>query len=184
MAVPNHALLLTIVIDSLYTNIDTRLALQILSNKLETNLDPTRPDHVFQLIEIGLNNNDLMFNNKHFLQIKGDSHGSAICSFLGQFVHERVGTRSLGKMLQKTLICLRFLDNIFGIWTHHPSDFPTFIDTLNNHRQSIKVKHQINFLDTTVLFTPSTTTHKTIHTKVYFKPTDTHELLSHFQRHH
>ncbi|KAE8277252.1 hypothetical protein D5F01_LYC24734 [Larimichthys crocea] len=66
--------------------------------------------------------------------------------------------------------------------THDIEHFQTFIKTLNGHHPTIKVKHtidrtQINFLDTTVFFQPSTTSHTRLHTKVYFKTTDTHALL-------
>ncbi|KAE8277682.1 hypothetical protein D5F01_LYC10031 [Larimichthys crocea] len=89
---------------------------------------------------------------------------------------------ALAKCTHKPLIYLRFLDDIFGIWTHDIEHFQTFIKTLNGHHPTIKVKHtidrtQINFLDTTVFFQPSTTSHTRLHTKVYFKTTDTHALL-------
>ncbi|KAE8277735.1 hypothetical protein D5F01_LYC24245 [Larimichthys crocea] len=62
---------------------------------------------------------------------------------------------ALAKCTHKPLIYLRFLDDIFGIWTHDIEHFQ------NLSKPS----------------TPSTTSHTRLHTKVYFKTTDTHALL-------
>lgn len=76
---------------------------------------------------------------------------------------------------------LLFLDDIIGAWSHGEERFSEFIDILNNHHSSIKVKYelhpaQVNFLDTVFLeqLDPNL---KKVSTKVYFKPTDSHALL-------
>lgn len=56
------------------------------------------------------------------------------------------------------------------------------MNILNSHHSSIKVKYtihpqEVNFLDTTVFFSNNNQPQKTLHTRVYFKPTDTHALL-------
>ena len=74
------------------------------------------------------------------------------------------------------------MDDIFIIWPHSRSDFDHFFDILNNHHPNIKLKPTIhnkstNFLDVTVFKgNRSHASHK-LDTKVFFKPTDTHELL-------
>lgn len=75
----------------------------------------------------------------------------------------------------------KFLDDIIGAWSHGEQKFSEFIDILNNHHSSIKVKYelhpaQVNFLDTVFLeqLDPNL---KKVSTKVYFKPTDSHALL-------
>lgn len=89
---------------------------------------------------------------------------------------------ALAKCNNKPSFFLHFLDDIIGAWPHDISVFPNFINKLNNHRSSIKLKytidaHQVNFLDTTVFFQPINATHKQMLTKVYYKATDTHSLL-------
>lgn len=83
---------------------------------------------------------------------------------------------ALAKCPHKPSFYLRFLDDIIGAWPHDISLFKGFIDILNNHHPSIKIKytidlHQVNFLDTTVYFEPNAT-HKQMLTKV--KTMDTH----------
>jgi len=76
----------------------------------------------------------------------------------------------------------RFLDDIFGVWPgtlQEPSEYETF---LNNLIPGIKVKftarqHILEFLDTQVYKAHNSQGHLVLATKVYFKPTDTHQLL-------
>lgn len=80
------------------------------------------------------------------------------------------------------LLYLRFLDDIFGIWMHNIEHFSKFINILNNHHPPIKVKYtidpvQINFLDATVFFQPSNTSHTKLLTKVFFKAAYIRALL-------
>lgn len=86
------------------------------------------------------------------------------------------------KCPKKTLIYLRYLDDIFGFWPHNQEDFNSFMETLNNHHESITLKYDINqekitFLDTEVFFYIKDDTSLGLHTKVFFKSTDTHALL-------
>ena len=89
---------------------------------------------------------------------------------------------ALAKCPLKPLFYYRFLDDIIGAWTHTLEQFTDFVHTLNTHHPTIKLKATIhptsvNFLDTTTFLTPSSTAQKTLSTKIYFKPTDTHALL-------
>lgn len=85
----------------------------------------------------------------------------------------------------------RFLDVIWGVWTHSLEDFRTFVRSLNNINPSVTVKVEIhsesvNFLDTTTFKGPDFYSTKRLDTKVYLKTTDTHVLLymtSHHPKH-
>ena len=83
---------------------------------------------------------------------------------------------------QKTTSYFRYLDDIFIIWPHSRQDFDQFFKILNTHHPNIKLKptihdNSIDFLDVTVFKGQRFQTHKKLDTKVFFKPTDTHELL-------
>ena len=70
---------------------------------------------------------------------------------------------------------LRFLDDVFIIWTHGRESFDTFLGILNNHEPPIKFKSMINenyvdYLDTTIFKNQCDPTR--LLAKVYFKPTD------------
>lgn len=183
MMVPAQAQLFTIDIDSLYTNIDTESGLRAIGTSFNKYPDRNRPDReIIALLEICLNNNDFVFNNQHFLQIHGTAMGQRYAPSYANIYMANWEQEALEKCTLKPLVYLRYLDDIFGIWTHDVSLFPEFINTLNNHHPSIKVKYtldtkQVNFLDTTVFLQETEQSHKSILTKVYFKPTDTHALL-------
>src|SRR5699024_8771868 len=78
---------------------------------------------------------------------------------------------------------LRYIDDIFIIWTDTEDALHNFINSFNRFHKNIKFtshvsKTEINFLDVTVSISDST-----ISTKVYRKPTDSPQYL-HFQSEH
>ncbi|KAG7467708.1 hypothetical protein JOB18_018490, partial [Solea senegalensis] len=183
MAVPHQAHLFTIDISNLYTNINTTLGLQVISSIFKKHPDKDRPDsELLQLLELCLNNNDFLFNNQFYLQVHGTAMGQRFAPSYANIYMSEWEREALAKCPLQPTIYLRFLDDIFGIWPHDITHFPEFINILNNHHSSIKITHTldphtVNFLDTTIFFRTINTTYKTIETKVYFKPTDTHALL-------
>lgn len=52
------------------------------------------------------------------------------------------------KYLKTQFFQLRYLDDIFGVWNHPELDFKLnyYIDTLNSHHDSIKVKYNLQTL--------------------------------------
>lgn len=63
LEIPQKAILFTMDIDSLYTNIDIQEGLQAIKNIFIKNPDTSRPDReLIQLLEINLNRNDFEFN--------------------------------------------------------------------------------------------------------------------------
>ena len=77
-------------------------------------------------------------------------------------------------------IWLRFIDDIFILWTHGCPSLTTFLQHINTFHPIIKFSHQqshtsINFLDTTILLTKQ----RTLQSTLYIKPTDKGLLLHH-----
>jgi hypothetical protein len=101
-------------------------------------------------------------------------------TFMGS--HE---TKLLDGYPLKPLIWLRFLDDVFVLFTHGQDEFTKFVDYLNSKHEKIKFTmeqslEQVNFLDTTVIVDKDT---RKLYTTVYSKPTDTHDYL-HFTSSH
>ena len=96
--------------------------------------------------------------------------------------------KALEKCVLKPSVYWRFLDDIFMIWEHSKEDFYKIVKILNTHHPSITVKAELSsesmhFLDTVVYRENRFKETGTFDTKVYFKPTDTLELL-HKKSHH
>lgn len=95
MKVPPGAMLFSIDIDSLCTNIDTQLGLKVVKQIFEKYPDPTRPDEaLLSLLELGLTKNDFEFDSKYYLQV----HGKEICSSVRQYLYGRLGTDCLSQV--------------------------------------------------------------------------------------
>ena len=183
IAVPSHTHIFTIDVDSLYTNINTTMGVQAVRSLFQQHPDNNRPDQdILQLLQISLDSNDFLFNNKQYLQTSGTAMGKKFAPAYANIYMAEWEREALSKCPLQPSFYYRFLDDIIGAWPHDIKHFTEFINILNSHHPSITVKYiidpqQIHFLDTTVYFQPINTTHKSLQTRVYFKPTDTHALL-------
>lgn len=160
LVIPTGALLFTIDVDSLYTNIETKEGIQAVKEIFPKNYDKKRPDkEILKLLEINLTRNDFEFDNKFYLQTKGTAMGKKFASAYADIFMAAWETAALDKCSIKPLYYYRYLDDIWGIWTYSESEFDRFLSTLNNHNPSIKLKATINektvdFLDTTTFKGP------------------------------
>lgn len=183
LKIPHNSLFFTIDIDSLYTNIDTKAGLTAVKNILQKYPQQDRPDRqLLALLEINLTRNDFEFNNQFFLQIKGVAMGKKFAPAYANIFMAEWEEAALGKCPQKPFLYVRYLDDIFGIWTHSQEEFTEFIQILDTHDPSIRLKHKsdhhsIDFLDTTVYKGELFQTDQSLDIKVFFKETDTHSLL-------
>ena len=100
--------------------------------------------------------------------------GIAVAPNYANLFMDRFETRALSNCPNKPLLWLRFIDDIFMIWTHGRDELQRFINYLNNIHPKIKFTSDIsdthvNFLDTTVRIDSD----RFIYTTLYEKPTDT-----------
>lgn len=170
-------------VDSLYTNIDIPAGLRAVQKTFNKYPDDLRPDReLLQLLEINLTRNDFEFNGEYFLQIKGTAMGKKFAPAYANIFMANWEEEVLALCSIKPFHYLRYLDDVWGVWNNSMDEFEKFVETLNNHDPSIKIKHvfdkrTIDFLDTTVYIGPSYELNQTLDIKVYFKNTDTHALL-------
>ncbi len=178
-----NSLLITLDVDSLYTNIDNRMGLESVRQAFLNNQDPKRPDvEVLRLLLTSLKNNDFIFDNEWYLQVGGTAMGKKFAPNYANIFMAQWEKEALEKCPKKPQCFFRYLDDIFLIWPHSREEFTEFFNILNSHHPSIKLKSTISentipFLDTTIFKGSRFQTTNKLDTKVYFKPTDTHELL-------
>lgn len=170
-------------VESLYTNIDTTRGMQAVQQILEKYPNPGRPDTLLlELLHINLTCNDFLFDKQYYLQTKGTAMGKRFSPAYANIYMANWEASVFQKCTKLPLIYLRYLDDIWGIWTHSETDFQHFVDTLNGHHDCIKLKPvlhktEINFLDTTTFKGSTFDTTGKLDIKVFFKETDSHALL-------
>jgi len=178
-----NCLLITLDVESLYTNIDNNDGIKTVTEAFLDTPDPNRPDQaLLELLQICLENNDFQFDKEWFLQIWGTAMGKKFAPNYANLFLAKWEKLALSKCNKHPKCFLRFLDDIFIIWEHSEEEFWEFFNTLNNQHPTIKLKatisrDSINFLDVTIFKGKSFRQTHNLDTKVYFKPTDTHELL-------
>ena len=184
---PDDTLLVTLDVTSLYTNIPNDEGIQAARETLhrsrpDVGVKPSN-DTLIKLLEMVLTKNNFQFNGQNFLQTGGTAMGTKAApgyaiNSMGKFEAKFVYTYP-----KQPLLYLRFIDDIFIIWTHGRDSLMEFIDHLNNCSDSIKFTHeisdeQISFLDTLVRLKEGKLT-----TDLYTKPTDSHSYLRYESAH-
>ena len=168
---------------SLYTNIPTNEGLEAVNETLKKPLNLNSllspPEVILEFLKHILTCNSFEFNGKHFLHMKECAMGT-ICapSYANIFIGKFEDTFIYPFIKDLCKLYLRYIDDIFMIWTGTKEQFYQFDSTLNNCHHSIKFDHEIspdevNVLDTTVYVD----TNGTIQTKLYTKHTDRHNYL-------
>jgi hypothetical protein len=153
-------------------------SINCVEENFKQNPDKTRPDkHLLELLRISLYNNDFEFNGKFYLQIMGTAMGKRFAPGLANLYLLRFDEAAKNNFRIKPVIFFRYLDDIFFLWPGDRESLKEYEIFLNNIIPDIKVtlecsEEQINFLDTTIYKASNT-----LQTRVYFKPTDTHQLL-------
>ena len=126
---------------------------------------------IVTLMSLILTLNNFVFNDKNYLQIKGCAMGT-ICAppfaniFMGRFEE----TFIYPNIQNLCILYLRYIDDLFLIWTGTKEQFKDFVMNLNSQHPSIKFSYQISdksidFLDTTVYIK-----NRRLHTTIFTKP--------------
>lgn len=183
--VDNDTFLVTMDVKSLYTNIPNdegiRATRTFLSRAGKASLIPVITKFLWLILTL----NNFIFNGIHYLQTNGASMGTKCAPnyanlFMAHFEEIFIYPRINGK----SLLYLRYIDDIFMIWKGSRQELEAFITEINSVHNSIKFevnfsKRSVNFLDTTVTFTPD----HSIKSSLYQKPTDRHNFLHHKSYH-
>ena len=184
--VPENTYLVSMDVRSLYTNIPNEEGIEALEESLDTCQSKTTTTKIITtLMWLILTLNNFIFNGLDYLQIKGCSMGSN-CSpsyatiFMGKFEEQFIypAIRGLHRLY------LRYIDDIFIIWTGTKERFKEFVKELNLRHPSIKFDYnisnkEVSFLDTIVYIDKN----NKLRTKLYKKPTDRQNYLHRASEH-
>ena len=181
--IPENVLLVTGDITSLYTNMNLNRTLATVKKMFSTYPDPARPDtQLLDLLEITLKHNDFAFNNQTYLQTCGIAMGKKYAPSLANIYlinFDLVLSRGFEGVVP--IFPFRFLDDIFFLWGGTINQLLNFQKYLNTIVPGIKITfnhdpEHIDFLDTTI-YKCALPNHTVLHSRVFFKPTDNHQLL-------
>ena len=177
--VPEDSYLVSLDARSLYTNIPHKEGIEAVKNSLLEKPASVPLMVILTFLNLILTLNNFVFNSLNYLQIKGCAMGTkcAPCYaniFMGNFEEKYI--YPLISKLSKSY--LRYIDDIFLIWTGTMNEFEHFIENLNKCHSTIKFdyeisKNKVNFLDTTVY----KDCNNKLRTKLYTKPTDRQNYL-------
>ena len=179
---PDNIILITFDVKSLYTNIPNDQGIQACVDMLNENniITPELKQSVIDILSLILNKNSFTFNNEHFLQIHGTAMGSPMAPTYANIFMAILERKLLNEAPQGLIPIewIRFIDDIFAIWTHGIEKLQKFLSYINNFHPTIKFDYtysykSVNFLDTTVYINPN----NKLESDLYIKPTDRTLLL-------
>jgi hypothetical protein len=181
--IPKNALLVTGDVSSLYTNMNIDRILSATQAALRKHPSPGRPDaHLLRLLDITLRNNDFEFDDRFFLQTCGTAMGKTYAPGLADIYMEEFDEGAIAGFNNiMPLLYYRFLDDIFFVWIGSREELHQFELHLNSLIPGITITLccsdvSVDFLDTTV-YRQLENDDDVLQTRVFFKPTDTHQLL-------
>ena len=183
--VPNDCLLATLDVKSLYTNIPNNEGIKAVREAYDNHPNKSVATKViitFLSLILTLNN---FFVFKLFTN-NGMCNGYNLCSSILKYFHGTIlkATYIYPYIKNKSILHLRYIDDIFMIWTGTKQELLMFLGKLNSKLKTIKFEHNISnsnisFLDTLIYKDKSNTLQTTLHQK----PTDQQSHLHAYSNH-
>ncbi|KAJ8039742.1 hypothetical protein HOLleu_13841 [Holothuria leucospilota] len=177
--IPPGAFLVTIDVVALYPSIPHTNGLRALGDFLrECQLSTKVISGILKMSELVLFKNVFEFNSEYFLQMSGTAIGTKMAPAYGNIFMSVFERDLLSGSCNQPYVWLRYIDDVFVIWTHGEAKLNEFLSYINSFNPSIQFTWEyardcVNFLDVSI----SVDTGGTITADLYVKPTDTHQYL-------
>ena len=138
--VPPNSLLVTMDVKSLYASIPNNEVITSVKKAYNYYAKYTIPNTIITtFLAVILTLNNFIFNSKFYLQIKGSAMGN-ICApsyaniFMSEFEEKYINP----PIKHKSVIYLRYINDIFMVWIKSESELRKFINERNQKHPSIK----------------------------------------------
>jgi hypothetical protein len=175
---PEKTLMFCMDVKGLYPSIPNKEGMEACEEALRSRKEPLIPtEDVVNMIQTTLSNNNFQFNQKQYKQIEGTAIGSKLGMAYSSTYMGKWEDHLLQRSPEKPLAYNRFVDDIWGLWTHGEEKLHQFQSVANSIHPNIQVdlrysEQEIEFLDTWTRIQSGY-----ISTAVYTKPTDNHMYL-------
>jgi hypothetical protein len=184
----DNTFLVTLDVESLYTNIPTTLGIEWITQQYSETLYCWQKDSIDvkpiptflfkKILKFALENCLFNFNNKTYIQNNGLTMGGSSSVQAANIIMYKFFVNF--NRLYPTLIFdhFRFIDDLFGIWNFEEIQLNYFLGVLNGYHNNFKFtinysKTEISFLDILIFKTGNK-----LNTTIYTKPTDKKLYLS------
>ena len=128
---PQHTIICTMDVTSLYSNIPTDELITAAQHYLAHQHSASEVNILTKFMDLVLTQNNFELAGDHYIQIHGTAMGtrmapSGACPFMGCLEEDLLLSST-----HKSLIWLRYIDDIFLIWTHGQQELDNFITLAN-----------------------------------------------------
>ena len=174
---PQHTIISTMDVTFLYSNISTDEFIAAAQHSLTHQHSASEVNILTKFMELVLTQNNFELAGDHYIQIHGTAMGTRMAPSGACLFMDRLEEDLLLSTSHKPLIWLRYIDDIFLIWTHGQQELDNFITLANTRHPTIKFTSEqsndsISFLDVMVTLSDGY-----LESDLYSKPTDTHQYL-------
>ena len=189
--VPYNAILVSMDVTSLYTNIPQEEGIETVCNAYESFYEGESPiptQYLKRALELILQENSFRFTGKNYLQTHGTAMGTKMAVAFANIFMGKVESQILERSATKPIAWKRYIDDIFSIWNINKDVVTQFIEQANNHHPTIKFTAEVSdkettFLDTKVYKGERFAKESKLDIKTHFKATETFQY-THFSSCH
>ena len=175
LTLPRDTTLVSLDVESLYTNITHPLAIKAFTKRFESH-----PKFVFllDLFKFVLSNNVFEFDGQCFRQTCGIAMGTSLAPALATIVVADLEEDFLARQPLKPLFWMRYIDDILSVWHHSSEELGRFLKELNEVDPRLCFTSELShlsavFLDVRIYKPPNHSLTGKLSTSIWYKHTNT-----------
>ena len=138
--VPQNAILVSMDVTSLYTNIPQEEGITTICHAYDTfyTATPPIPTHYLrEMLRLMLQENSFQFNGKDFLQTYGSTMGTKTAVSFANIFMAKIETAIIDQHSTRPLLWNRFINDVFCLWDTNREEINNFIEHANNYLPTI-----------------------------------------------
>ena len=162
----------------LYPSIPHQAGIIVLKEALDKRLLKKIPtDDLIKMAEFLLSNNIFEFNSDTFQQISETAIGTKFATPYACIYMDQVEQKFLARQINQPLTWLRYIQDIFFIWTHGEKEREKFMSSFNSFTPNLKFTYESSKKDISFVDLKVSLSKNKLSTDLHMKPTDCHQYL-------